>query len=740
MLSKKSSYKAGNPESKFFSKALFLQTVDSLLPIPICYFFVLFLALPMNIFLWDEGVTETVGFYLELAQYVEYARFYGLSTAFLLGNLSALMVYRYLFVSRSANMIHSLPVRREAFFWTQYLAGLSFVLVPNLLILILTLIACTFHGVFFFQPFIYLFLLQSAFYLFFYSFSVCCAAFTGSPGAVSIYYLIFNFLVAFITLLMDPVFEMYYIGYTGNILQYPFVQLLTPIFALAVGGRVHVDNFGKTIKGDRYAWGSVENPLPENLSFRMEDTHIIYAYLLVAVIMVLVSLFVYLRRHIESAGEAVSVPEMKPVFRLAIAVVGGFAMGIVTVVLILEDLFHSAASFVLPASSLLWGIAFALVAEMILQKTFRVLKSWKTTILPVCALALIYLGISMDITGFESYVPEKEKVENVTVFMPSGYPIDSGSKSYYLFEAKNMEQERYDVLTKLHTMTVPLAKEYQKNYTFFLENGLPEGEENHFLELTYHLENGYSSERQYMLSYQPSQQNQEGTYAYFLHQFYNDKTILGDNYSFDEMLNGRILGIELEMFYDTILDEFSSATTDTFHEDRSNAELREMNTALVEAMAKDFAEGNLGEKFLSYDDPDFVEDGYFGRFTIVWEKATTTSSSSSGLAYQGEETADVTGEGNPQQLSDSGALLAVSSSVSLSKKAVHSLAVLEEYGFLGHYEMSTNYQVLEKYRDWYNSENHDDLSKFNDFVLSISPEEQDINDPMTFVDALIFAY
>ncbi len=374
---KKSSYKAGNPDSKFFSKALFFQTVDSLLPVPICYFFVLFLALPMNIFLWEEGITETVGFYADMAKYVEYARYYGLSTAFLLGNLSALMVYRYIFISRSANMIHSLPVRREAFFWTQYLAGLSFVIVPNVLILLLTLIACSFHGVFFFTPFFYLFALQSAFYVFFYSFSVFCANITGSPGAVAIYYLIFNFLVAFVTLLLDPVFEMYYVGYTGNIMEYPFVQLLTPLFALAVGGKVHIDNLGaQHIGNDLYAPGTWYNPLPENIFFRMEETSIIYGYLVVGAIMVGLSLFIYLRRHIESAGEAVSVPSFKPVFRLAIAVIGGFAMGIVTVVLIIEDLYHPASPIVLPFSSLFWGFVFALVAEMILQKTFRVLKYW----------------------------------------------------------------------------------------------------------------------------------------------------------------------------------------------------------------------------------------------------------------------------------------------------------------------------------------------------------------------------
>ena len=53
---------------------------------------------------------------------------------FIFGCASALAVLSYTYNLRSTVMFHSLPVSREAMFTTNYIAGLSFMLIPNLLI------------------------------------------------------------------------------------------------------------------------------------------------------------------------------------------------------------------------------------------------------------------------------------------------------------------------------------------------------------------------------------------------------------------------------------------------------------------------------------------------------------------------------------------------------------------------------------------------------------------------------
>ena len=51
--------------------------------------------------------------------------------ALLFALLCAMAVFGYLYSHRSACWTHALPMRREALFTTQYLAGLSFLLLPQ---------------------------------------------------------------------------------------------------------------------------------------------------------------------------------------------------------------------------------------------------------------------------------------------------------------------------------------------------------------------------------------------------------------------------------------------------------------------------------------------------------------------------------------------------------------------------------------------------------------------------------
>ena len=46
--------------------------------------------------------------------------------------------FGYLYNNRSAAMMHALPLRREALFTTQYLAGLSCLLLPHLAVALVT--------------------------------------------------------------------------------------------------------------------------------------------------------------------------------------------------------------------------------------------------------------------------------------------------------------------------------------------------------------------------------------------------------------------------------------------------------------------------------------------------------------------------------------------------------------------------------------------------------------------------
>ncbi len=62
----------------------------------------------------------------------------GVLIACCFGVLCAMAVFGYLYNNRSACMMHALPMRRETLFVTQYLAGLSFAVLPHLAVALLT--------------------------------------------------------------------------------------------------------------------------------------------------------------------------------------------------------------------------------------------------------------------------------------------------------------------------------------------------------------------------------------------------------------------------------------------------------------------------------------------------------------------------------------------------------------------------------------------------------------------------
>lgn len=59
--------------------------------------------------------------------------------ALIFGLLSAMAVFSYLYNSRSVGLMHTLPLKREGLFLTNYLSGLSCFLLPNLAVFVLSL-------------------------------------------------------------------------------------------------------------------------------------------------------------------------------------------------------------------------------------------------------------------------------------------------------------------------------------------------------------------------------------------------------------------------------------------------------------------------------------------------------------------------------------------------------------------------------------------------------------------------
>ena len=120
-----------------FNGTLYRKTMARFWPLWALYGLFWMFAIPLNLMnryfnylRWTGGTGTPQDLLLDLAQSIPEYLAPGVWLAALMGLLCAMACFGYLYNNRSACMMHALPMRRETLFVTQYLAGLSFLLLP----------------------------------------------------------------------------------------------------------------------------------------------------------------------------------------------------------------------------------------------------------------------------------------------------------------------------------------------------------------------------------------------------------------------------------------------------------------------------------------------------------------------------------------------------------------------------------------------------------------------------------
>lgn len=713
-----------NPKEigKWFSKAMFLQTLNTFSPIPLVYFAMLFLALPMDIFLWEKVDIElTTGVFKELSTYANYGLRMGLPTAFLLGCLNAMMVFRYLCNNRSSNMVHSLPIKREALYVTQYLAGLSFVILPNIGLLLSTFLACWVQGFYYPEPFVIMFLVHCGLYTFFYTFAVFCAMLTGSVGSIFLYFLTFNFIVAFVTLLVQPLLEMFYLGYVGSTFSYPFVRLLTPLYALVSGGSV-TPMYQYT--AEPMLPGGYFDPYPANISYEIGDVSILIGYAVATVVFLVAGFCLYKARHIETAGEAVAATWLKPVFRFSVGVIGGIAMGIVSTLFVVTSYEDPRIATILPIYALGWCMVFVYLSEMIIQKSFRVLYAWKKSFLSMATVAVVFSWLIFDLGGFEDNIPLASEVESVTLMGIASYPADSVSAVGHI-TVDSATEDLGEKVVEIHHLLLERAREFVATGNI-QAHGMWS-----YNTFRYNLKgDGNPLERGYRYLFDPKEEEEEGTLAWKILDLVNHSKRQEVSYDLDAIL-GNVIGVQFTNVYDNENDLIETRELSLIDGDLSSFELEEIREALIQGVYRDFAAGNIGEKFLDLENERYLEEYSSFKLVFSWEKPL----GSDGLSNLSAGEHSVKSLGDDPTTPEMGI-----TSVAISHHATHTMEVLEKYDLIKRFEVLTNWEYLEKCVGWYEayqmSGDQNYLQKLNGIWLP----EAEINGTVDPLDPLTYLY
>ena len=639
-----------------FNGTLYRKTMARFWPLWALYGLFWMFAIPLNLMnryfnylRWTGGTGTPQDLLLDLARSIPESLAPGVWLAALMGLLCAMACFGYLYNNRSACMMHALPMRRETLFVTQYLAGLSFLLLPVAAVALCGVLVELARR----PPSMWAaarpclavwFLAHSGACLFFFSFAAFCAMFTGHILALPVFYGVLNGLALGVYALIQSLLDQFYYGFFFQDPSGGPVYYLTPLYALIEAN------------------GHIYDPHSRSI----DDPLLVAIYAGAGVVLAVLALLIYRGRQVESAGDVVSIPLVRPLFQIGVAFCAGLSLGLFTALFFgcYED------PLALTLCALIWTAVGFFVAEMLLKKSFRVLGAWKRCLAMTAAMAALCLVCFLDPFGIEARTPQAGEVASVRLSLESGYPYDSGRLSgLELTDPQHVQQ-----VIDLHKAIIRDKDRLEDNIG---NSG--------YVSLDYTLTDGTRLTRRYSQVFlYKAEEHTEGTLTWQVGQLISDRGLVTQAYGFDQAEQGTLMETYLRSVYDTRKQSYTDLSMDDYGQQ------------LWQAVKADFDAGNIGKRYL-FDDEERSENTYATDLYFLWGR----------LNKYGEQEDFYR-----------------SVTVTLTPQAANTLAVLESTGLLGN-----DYQLQPHSRDSGHGDYVDGgWDRSGSETVSIEPDEPAMDD------------
>ena len=426
--------------------------------------------------------------------------------------LCAMAVWNYLYSARSVGLMHTLPIRREGIFLTNFLSGLAMMLIPYAVTGLLTVLISLAYGCF--DPAgLAVTVLAVLGESFFYFASATLVAFvTGNIFALPALYFLLHFLAALLDLLVSTFAQGFLFGFNGNYTG--AAEWLSPTLCLV--NNVTVDNVYTDIQRAAPSGGTYMDSVLTSVS--LNGFWIISVYALVGIVLLAAALCLYRRRRSETAGDVVAVGWLRPVFRFGLAALAALLGGQLLYELFWMQFQSGSYYDTLPMviCLIVAGIIGYYAASMLLAKSLRVFQgSWKGLLGVILGCVLICGALHFDVLGIASRVPEADAVQSVE--------LDVAGNIYHLYPGE--DDALIEEVRALHQAIVA-DQDYIQRAMAASSAGLVEEDgvsriEYAYLWLTYQLSGGGSMQRYYSLPLTRERMDTAGTYDNLLDQLVN---------------------------------------------------------------------------------------------------------------------------------------------------------------------------------------------------------------------------
>lgn len=470
-----------------FNSAIAKDTLRRCWPLWAAYLVYLIITLPVSILsyirmnTWVEDFAWLTG---DLNSRVMTLGIYQAKAAIVIGMLTVMVLFGYLYNSRGNTLMNALPVRRESMFLTLYLTGLIPLLLCQLLTMLLTALLTRGSGIST-QSYLIWFACAAFGMLFFYGFSCFCAMLTGNLIVLPAVYAVLN-LTAFAleSCVNNCVATLVY----GMLDKGPRLSFLSPI--------VYIDNKVMTTVNPDYS-----------VSFK--GLPVLAAYALVGLVFAVLAMLLYRRRRMECVSDLVAIRVLKPIFRICMAVGTAFVCGASLFSNFFNTIvFGTAAAWLMGVLLVLGAVLGWVAAEMLIRRSVRIFPMpWKG-LAAVCACCILTVVIAeTDLTGYEKRIPDPQKVESVSV----GFDVGTFK-----------EPENIAAMEALHRELIDSKELYDGGNTEFIKSSksrltspvpvsrkeigrdIPAKEiVQYYIPLTYELSDGTTLDRYYTIRFYP---------------------------------------------------------------------------------------------------------------------------------------------------------------------------------------------------------------------------------------------
>lgn len=180
-------------------------------------------------------------------------------------------------------------------------------------------------------------------------------------------------------------------------------------------------------------------------------------WLVLALLLFVAAYVCYQRRMSEAAGKAIAFNVFKPVLKIMAALVAGMFVGV-----IVRDAAYENDVLML-VGMLLGGVVCCAVLEVVYEFDLRcMLRHWVSSVAAVLGVLAVFCIFKFDLLGYDSYVPDADKVESIVFLSNTEYLNYWDENSQYISETEYLMEHMH--LTAVEKVLTLARKDQQESY------------------------------------------------------------------------------------------------------------------------------------------------------------------------------------------------------------------------------------------------------------------------------------